>query len=338
MSHKFVEPDEDSGFGPPSPAIDDNPSHNTRSTATASVQTDSAKREQKTKGIQKSDTEMTSVTSLVKPVPFSGEKGSNPQTFLKRFECYISIAGLTDKGQQIRDSFRLLLTGPAELWADALDPSKCDTWPKFRDAFTEKYMPEVRNFSDVHQLYSRRQGVAEDSKAFVQDVTRQGMMLGASAAEITQLVIAGLKPGLRKVVIQRAPKTLEDVQEALELAELCSAMDNAGVFQTDGTYSGRYQNDRRMSAGHGSTPRGRYNRQNASRGSQWNRGAPPNRSFGRDQSGSTGNSNVFERNRRVNQVPRENTPGDVICWFCGRSGHMKRDCFSLRNNRRPLNQ
>ena len=164
---------------------------------------------------------------------FSGLQFENAENWLNRFQA---LAKLNDwKEEQTIVAFRLSLTGPAEVWYDALQnhdpedkavPSKHDLQAIYQ-AFKDKYI-NTSSWLKETQLSRRKQGRGETVEAYAAALRQQMAQLKKTPREMLTQFVLGLRDDIKEKVIVRDPKDLDDAEYAARLCESASAINNGG--------------------------------------------------------------------------------------------------------------
>ena len=181
-------------------------------------------------------TEVMSGTNSINPQfkiePFSGLNFENAENWLKRFQALARLQGWTE-AQQL-EAFRLCLTGPAEVWYEALPTTEPDgdEKPHRKDltaafaAFQEKWV-NTSSWLKESQLHQRRQGPTETVEVYAATMRQKMAQLKKSESEMLALFVHGLREEIKQQVILRDPKDLDDAEYAAKLCESVTAIKKA---------------------------------------------------------------------------------------------------------------
>ncbi|CAC5363300.1 unnamed protein product [Mytilus coruscus] len=109
----------------------------------------------------------------------------------------------------------LQLTGHASLWFHNLDANTKGNIDSLKAAFLARFSNTKTN----QQIYKLQQTSIESSQAYLARV--QQLAMGAEnlgEAVIVDIAVNGLQPSLKQTVIQKSPKTFEELRNSLEIA------------------------------------------------------------------------------------------------------------------------
>ena len=152
----------------------------------------------------KEETMATGPASPFKLESFSGLQCENAVSWLKRFQAWARLSGWTE--EQAIEAFRLSLTGPAEVWYEALpetEPPKDEPTPSRHDleaayaAFQDKYT-STGSWLKENQLLRRKQGKTESVEAYAAAMRQLMAQLNKSPRDMLSLFVNGLRDKRRR--------------------------------------------------------------------------------------------------------------------------------------------
>ncbi|CAC5426199.1 Retrovirus-related Pol polyprotein from transposon 297 [Mytilus coruscus] len=156
------------------------------------------------------DSEMASGLSLQK---FSDESCCVPAIWWNLFESYRALHNVDNN--KALSVLPLQLTGHASLWFHNLDANTKGNIDNLKAAFLARFSNTKTN----QQIYKLQQTSIESSQAYLARVHQLAM--GAEnlgEAVIVDIAVNGLQPSLKQTVIQKSPKTFEELRNSLEIA------------------------------------------------------------------------------------------------------------------------
>ncbi|XP_046570126.1 uncharacterized protein LOC124278464 [Haliotis rubra] len=136
----------------------------------------------------------------------------NARQWLKKMDCLRQHQSLSDS--VYLNLLPLYLDGPAATWLDSLHPAPT-TAAQFEAVFT-------RRFTDVTSqtaFLSARQNNTESGPAFIERVQEKTVGLQIPETLLVQVIINGLQPPLKGLVIPHGPQSLEALSHQVRLAE-----------------------------------------------------------------------------------------------------------------------
>ena len=93
----------------------------------------------------------------VMPPVFSGKATDDADAWIRHFNNYCRYKEYNNAKSLAL--FRVLLTGNAALWLDALPDTTVGDLDRLRTAFTERYQtPEILKFKSAKEIFSKKQG------------------------------------------------------------------------------------------------------------------------------------------------------------------------------------
>ncbi|CAC5400200.1 unnamed protein product [Mytilus coruscus] len=156
------------------------------------------------------DSELASGLSLQK---FSDESCCVPAIWWNLFESYRALHNVDNN--KALSVLPLQLTGHASLWFHNLDANTKGNIDNLKAAFLARFSNTKTN----QQIYKLQQTSIESSQAYLARV--QQLAMGAEnlrEAVIVDIAVNGLQPSLKQTVIQKSPKTFEELRNSLEIA------------------------------------------------------------------------------------------------------------------------
>jgi hypothetical protein len=139
-------------------------------------------------------------------------------TFIRDFEDITTYKGLA--GNKKLAAFALCLKGAARDWHDGLPREVRDNWDRLRDRFLEVYKPRQETlWAKERDLYHRHQAEDMPVLSFISGIAKEARELRLRDEQLINLIIGGLRPGIRSYVLDREPRDMDQLLEAASRAE-----------------------------------------------------------------------------------------------------------------------
>ena len=159
-------------------------------------------------------------TLLLAPPAFSGSAVQDAAEWLRQFTNYCAYKNFTDL--QARNLFRVMLTGSAADWFETVVfDEDCVTLDDFKEAFLLRYRSsEVVKYKSARDIFSRKQQDDESVDSFIDKMQKDARIVGMPIDTLQLAILNGLLLHIQNFVLQKEPKTLQDLISAARLAEL----------------------------------------------------------------------------------------------------------------------
>lgn len=159
------------------------------------------------------------------PPSFTGYSRQAADSWLDRFNKYVALEGYNDDEKLA--TFRLLLTGSAEVWYQSLLDAVKDDLDALIIAFTAKYVdPPALGFSRESALMNTTQKEKQSVEQFLFDIKKRAAQINKTDDQIKFLFMRGLKKDIRQHVLLQAPDTLDQAESMAILFESTMALDS----------------------------------------------------------------------------------------------------------------
>ena len=158
---------------------------------------------------------------------FDGCPGKNAENWLTKFNCYCDLLNLDEenKGKMIQ----FFLQDHALAFYNSLDDLTKEDYSSLCDALSTRF-----NGSDgMAELLDLQQKHGESSSSFFTRVLSATNKRGYPEQLLVSIVLRGIKPELRQIVMPQNLQTVEDVRKATHLAErtlASTASSNVAAF------------------------------------------------------------------------------------------------------------
>ena len=149
---------------------------------------------------------------------FTGTSDSNAVDFLRYFELFVTLKGLSEEGR--RAAFLLSMRQVALTWAQTLSEAETKEWNTLTKLFIERFSPvEISKGEKMKSLWTIEQRPAELVRDFIDRVRTLALGLDVKDEDLLSAIQNGLKPSLRQFVIRQQPQTVDKLIELATLAE-----------------------------------------------------------------------------------------------------------------------
>lgn len=150
---------------------------------------------------------------------FTGSGGENFLDFLRLFYMYCDAKDWKVDRQTARFPWFLGKSAFNFYWADLDDGIRADL-SKVVEAFKNKYCSSVAKYVMRIDLSNLVQKPDESVQTYFDSFNKKAAKIELPAAERMQMIIRGLKPAIRKFVLQRAPTTMGELESGAKLGEI----------------------------------------------------------------------------------------------------------------------
>lgn len=139
-------------------------------------------------------------------------------TFVRDFEDVTTYKGLA--GNKKLAAFALCLRGAARDWHDGLPREVRENWDRLRERFLEVYKPRQETlWAKERDLYHRHQAEDMPVLSFISGIAKEARELRLRDEQLINLIIGGLRPDIRRYVLDREPRDMDQLLEAASRAE-----------------------------------------------------------------------------------------------------------------------
>ena len=151
------------------------------------------------------------------PGYFHGKDGEDPELFMANLTAYCALRNTADPMKILPLAFK----DGARVWYTNLpDESKTDL-NTFRPLFIKRYGPaDITKFSAIGHIFQEKQKEGEKARDYVSRMTHLCSQSKLSDDMTAQALLNGLLPHLRTHVLNKDPKTPDDIEKEAIKAEL----------------------------------------------------------------------------------------------------------------------
>ena len=165
--------------------------------------------------------------------PFKGQ-GEDPERWLAYFERYCQYHNLNADRAALSMPFHL--KGVAKIWFDSLQDATQSSFRLLREAFIARFKPQNNiDITVLSMCQKQEETVEEYYSRFIDNVATKDLPENIQITVITK----GLLPQLVALVMLQNPQTLEELRQAMVLAEQThrALQPKQSVASTASTYS-----------------------------------------------------------------------------------------------------
>ena len=163
-------------------------------------------------------TDMAEDKTVMPPV-FSGKATDDADAWIRHFNNYCIYKEYSPAKSLAL--FRVLLSGNAALWLDALPAAMVDDLDRLRTAFSERYQtPEILKFKNAKEMFSKKQGEFQSVDDYIAEMRKLAQKINADEKLICYAVLNGLKNCLVPYITQQNPQTVDNLLVAARMAEV----------------------------------------------------------------------------------------------------------------------
>lgn len=140
----------------------------------------------------------------MRPTMFNGKKTEKARQWWSAFDRYANFAGI--EGENKAQLLGMMLSGIALLWYDALPDDVKEDPEQLEEAFREKYIDAAPDRLQHHiDAMAKSQQDSETVEEYAAEAKTRLHNLGFNAAQQISIIINGLRPDIRSVVLQHLP-------------------------------------------------------------------------------------------------------------------------------------
>jgi len=155
----------------------------------------------------------------VMPPVFSGKATDDADAWIRHFNNYCRYKEYN--AAKSLALFRVLLTGNAALWLDALPDATVGDLDRLRTAFAERYQtPEILKFKSAKEIFSKKQGEFQSVDDYIAEMRKLAQKINADEKLICYAILNGLKSNLTPYITQQNPQTVDTLLVAARMAEV----------------------------------------------------------------------------------------------------------------------
>ncbi len=160
-----------------------------------------------------------SISSQITLPKFSGDKKSDPGSWLWNFENYVEMLKL-DEGQQ-KAAFAHHMTGIAEDWLYVMPERERDDLDGVKAKFKERFYPSPNlEWKRESQLYEVKQREDQPVLEYITAIEKGAKEAGPGMdRDLRNLIISGLLPSIQQFVQVKEPKDLNELKRYAKRAE-----------------------------------------------------------------------------------------------------------------------
>ena len=160
-----------------------------------------------------------SISSQITLPKFSGDKKSDPGSWLWNFENYVEMLKL-DEGQQ-KAAFAHHMTGIAEDWLYVMSERERDDLDGVKAKFKERFYPSPNlEWKRESQLYEVKQREDQPVLEYITAIEKGAKEAGPGMdRDLRNLIISGLLPSIQQFVQVKEPKDLNELKRYAKRAE-----------------------------------------------------------------------------------------------------------------------
>lgn len=165
-------------------------------------------------------------THDLNPGPFCGRKSEDAEAWLKSVMYWVVYKKLN--AESAMAAVALLLKDGALLWYDNLEEDVKHSAENFVREFKKRYVTpdEINKWKDVLAVYDEKHTDGQCVNDYIDLVLKRGSKAKASEEQILAAIIGGLRPNIRRHVLQHEPRTVQDVRKWGSIAESTEEQDN----------------------------------------------------------------------------------------------------------------
>lgn len=269
----------------------------------------------------------------MRPSMFNGKKTEKARQWWSAFDRYANFAGI--EGENKAQLLGMMLSGIALLWYEALPDDVKEDPEQLEEAFREKYIDAAPDRLQHHiDAMAKSQQESETVEEYAAEAKTRLHNLGFNDAQQISIIINGLRPDIRSVVLQHLPfETVEalvskakNVEQALK--NYVKGLPTTAKTETT-TNDGVKEAIQKLTANVTAMQKAMENK---------------------DQRGNGNGASRFQQqrgNQRRDGPPKRcylcNSPGHLQrdcqqgnirrCYNCGKPGHLRRDCRQNQQGR-----
>ncbi len=164
-------------------------------------------------------TEDMSEDRTIMPPTFGGTPSEDGDAWVRHFLNYCRYREYNNP--KALALLKVLLTGSAAVWLEALPEETVNDYDQLRAAFDIRYKtPEIMKFRSAKEIFSKRQGATQSCDDYISEMRKLANNIQADEKMTRYAILNGLRSDIAAYVTQQKPKTMDELLEAARIAEL----------------------------------------------------------------------------------------------------------------------
>ena len=257
---------------------------------------------------------------------FYGDK-LDAERFINMFRTYVELN--KTKEEDMVHLFRILLSGPASVWASSFTNESFRTLQDIERLFRQRFIHEEGAiFSLFCQFKERKMGPSESAAQYIDIMVRNGQQLQKSESDIIYTIIANVSEKLRSSILMANPKTIQELRTAAAQATAIAMGDSqptAPPHVAPVSKMGEMEELKQQMSVLTETVK-----QLASQVQQrplYQEQVQPSAYYGHRYGNPTPRQQPANHQQRQQQY-RPKRKGDFSCFNCGKANHLAKECRS----------
>ncbi|XP_077866098.1 uncharacterized protein LOC144353392 [Saccoglossus kowalevskii] len=164
----------------------------------------------------------TPVNMGIVPALFKGKQSENATNWLQKFNAYADFNQLPNDRKAA--GFRMLMTGPAEMWVNELPAQVRDDYEALTAAFIAYFENADLDWMLEQELSERKQGADESVEDYAANIKSRCARLRKTLEEQLHYFLAGLRNDIKSQVIVHQPQTIDEARWRARLSEIVCHM------------------------------------------------------------------------------------------------------------------
>jgi len=157
--------------------------------------------------------------TIIAPIQFNGSANDDAEQWLKHSENYCAYKNY-DEPKKLA-LCKILLTGNAAAWLDALPEATTGTWDALKEGFLQRYLtPEFMHFKSARLIFNTKMQPNDTVDEYVAKMQQLARTIKADEKTVRFAILNGLLPHIANYVTQKQPTTITEFLDAARIAEL----------------------------------------------------------------------------------------------------------------------
>jgi len=255
--------------------------------------------------------------SITHPIKFSGLAEENGQDFIKRLEQYARYNNI--EGERKAQLFAILLRGLASDWYDTLDVNTKTDYDLLKQSFMQHFQSQSIQFLNQQKLEAHKLEEGQSIETYIDTVMKMSNNLNLSENEKKMALLRGLPTSIKADVIVHNPDNVINTIQRLRLVHEGYTLKQQEKKNTDkrsydlASLGAAVANIEKLIQRPAIQSVEKYESRDEIKKSHY----APIRPWG--------------ETIRNDRGPRYKFTGN--CYYCGRVGHIARDCFLKKGSR-----